>query len=183
MEYNNLLKLLISIIICELAGLIGSVYTVSQVSGWYAYLDKPFLNPPNWIFGPVWTIIFVLMGVSLYLVWSKKFVIENKISEPKRVYNKLSQKFFSGPWIKANIILIFATQLILNILWSIIFFGMHSSGAAFFEILMLWCAIIFTIINFYRVSKPAALLLIPYILWVSFAAYLNLSIWIINIIV
>jgi tryptophan-rich sensory protein len=182
MKYNNLLKLLISIIICELAGFVGSVFTMPEINGWYKNLNKPSFNPPSWIFGPVWTIIFILMGISLYIVWSKKWEIKNKTKSDKiKAWNSLSQKFFSGSWQKANIILIFVTQLTLNVLWSIIFFGAHSPGVAFFEILMLWVAIIFTIINFYRVSKNAALLLIPYILWVSFAGFLNLFIWIINI--
>ncbi|MGD0576993.1 MAG: TspO/MBR family protein [Candidatus Staskawiczbacteria bacterium] len=180
MKPNNLFKLLASIIICGLAGVIGSVFTTPGINGWYRNLNKPSFNPPNWIFGPVWTIIFVLMGISLYLVWIKKFVVKNKINKDKKSWNSLSQKLYSGSWQKANIILIFAVQLILNILWSIIFFGMHAPGVAFFELLMLWFAIIFTMVNFYRVSKTAAWLLLPYILWVSFAAILNFSIFILN---
>ena len=182
MKYNNFLKLLTSIIVCELAGFIGSVFTMPEINTWYKSLNKPSFNPPDWIFGPVWTILFVLMGISLYLIWTKKWQPKNKIGKKKtKAWNSLSQKFLSGSWQKANIILIFITQLILNILWSVIFFGMHSPGIAFFELLMLWFAIIFMIINFYRVSKTASLLLFPYILWVSFAARLNLFIWIINI--
>jgi translocator protein len=185
MKFNNLLKLLLSIIICELAGAIGSFFTFSEINIWYKGLNKPFFNPPSWIFGPVWTILFVLMGVSLYLVWSKKWGDSvgflNKIGgENRKAWNTWSQRFFNGTWQKANIILIFVLQLVLNIAWSIIFFGMHFPGAAFFELLMLWFAIVFTIINFYRVSKTAALLLLPYILWVSFAAILNYFIWILN---
>ena len=180
MKYSNLLKLLISIIICELAGVVGSIFTTPEISGWYKSLNKPSFNPPNWIFGPVWTIIFILMGVSLYLVWLNKWETKNKIRSGKiKAWNPLSQKFLTV-WKKANIILIFILQLILNISWSAIFFGMRSPGAAFFEILMLWFAIIFMIINFYKISKTAALLLLPYILWVSFAAFLNYFIWILN---
>ncbi len=195
MKYDNLLKFFTSIIICELAGVIGSFFTISQINGWYKNLNKPSFNPPNWIFGPVWTTIFVLMGISLYLVWSKKWHPKNKISREKakttnltskskisavRAISTARQKFSSGPWQKLNIVLIFTVQLVLNILWSIIFFGIHSTGLAFFELLMLWFAIIFTMANFYRVSKIAALLLLPYILWVSFAAILNLAIFLIN---
>jgi len=181
MKYSNLLKLLVSIIICELAGVAGSFFTISQVNVWYKTLNKSFLNPPSWVFGPVWTILFVLMGISLYLVWSKDFVVNNEINiRKKKAWNVLSQKFFTGHLRKANIILIFAVQLSLNIIWSIIFFGMHSPGPAFFELLTLWFAIIFTIINFYRVSKTAAVILIPYIIWVSFAAVLNYFVWILN---
>ena len=181
MKPVNLLKLLTSIIICELAGVIGSVFTVTEINGWYKYLNKPSFNPPSWIFGPVWTILFILMGISLYLVWSKNFVVKNElIMKTRKTWNPLTKKFFYGSWQKANIILIFATQFVLNILWSFIFFGKHSPGAAFFELLMLWFAVIYTIINFYRVSKTAAWLLTPYFLWVSFAAILNYFIFILN---
>jgi len=186
MKYNNLYKLLISIIICELAGIVGSSFTIPEIGApsgsWYKNLHTPGFNPPNWIFGPVWTLLFVLMGISLYLVWSKKFVVANEFKgKQNKIWNSLSKELLSGSWQKANIVLIFITQLVLNVLWSIIFFGMHSPGAAFFEILMLWFAILFTIINFYRVSKTAALLLLPYILWVSFAGILNCFIWILNL--
>jgi benzodiazapine receptor len=181
MKFNNLLKLFTSIIICELAGVIGSVFTVQEINGWYKGLSKPSFNPPNWIFGPVWTTIFVLMGISLYLVWIKKWEPKHKFDKKKtKPWNPLSEKFFAGEWKRINIILIFSTQLVINILWSVIFFGMHSPGVAFFEILMLWFAIMFTIINFYRVSKTASLLLLPYILWVSFASVLNFFVWILN---
>ena len=182
MKYNNLLKFLTSIIICELAGVVGSIFTTSQIRFWYNGLNKPSFNPPNWIFGPVWTTLFVLMGISLYLVWIKNWEPKNKIVlKNRKPWNKWSRKLLSGSWQKANIISIFATQLVLNILWSIIFFGAHSAGVAFFELLMLWFAIIFTIINFYRVSKAAAWLLLPYLLWVSFAGVLNYFLWVLNI--
>jgi tryptophan-rich sensory protein len=121
------------------------------------------------------------MGISLYLVWVRKIDITNKIgSENKKAWNKYSQKFFTGSWQKVNIILIFIVQLVLNVLWSVVFFGMHSPGAAFFVLLMLWVAILFTIVNFYKVSKIASWLLFPYILWVSFAGFLNLAIFLLN---
>lgn len=171
MKSGNLLKFFASIIICELAGAVGSIYTTPEISGWYKILKN----------GPVWTILFVLMGISLYLAWSKKFAVKNELKLPKRkAWNKYSQKFMSGSWQKANIIIIFYLQLALNVLWSVIFFGMHNPGVAFFELLMLWVAIIYTIINFYRVSKASAYLLLPYILWVSFAAFLNFYIFILN---
>jgi len=181
MKYNNLLKLFVCIIICELAGSIGAIFTTPAIGSWYATLNKPSFNPPNWIFGPVWTTLFVLMGVSLYLVWSKKWVVLNEIGSKKAIkINSLSKKFLLGKWQKVNIIIIFSTQLFLNIVWSVIFFGAQSPAVAFFELIMLWFAILFTIINFYRVSKAAALLLLPYILWVSFAGILNYFIWILN---
>lgn len=181
MDFNKVIKFLTSIIICELAGASGSSLTMPAINGWYKKLTKPGFNPPDWLFGPVWTTIFVLMGIALYLVWFKKWEPKNEIDfKGRKPWNSLSQKFLIGSWQKANIILIFAFQLILNVLWSVIFFGLHSPGTAFFELLMLWFAIIFTIVNFYRVSKVAALLLLPYILWVSFAAILNYFIWVLN---
>ena len=181
MKNDNLIKLFSSIIICEFAGIIGSFYTVPQINSWYAGLNKPSFNPPSWIFGPVWTTIFVLMGIALYLVWDKKWEPKNKFKFGQiKPWNRLSQKLLTGSWEKANIVLIFSTQIILNILWSIIFFANHSLGMAFFELLMLWFAILFTIVNFYRVSKIAGLLLLPYILWVTFAGVLNYFLWVLN---
>ncbi len=181
MDYSKFIKLLFCIIICELAGLVGSYYTIPKINSWYKGLNKPFFNPPSWIFGPVWTVLFVLMGISLYIVWQNKWEPKNKINfKNNKKPNALSQKFLSGSWKKLNIVLIFVIQLGLNILWSAIFFGKQAPGAAFFELLMLWFAIIFMIVNFYRVSKMAAWLLIPYILWVSFAGFLNFLIWILN---
>ena len=177
----NYKRLVISLALPQLAGFIGSLFTAPAIVAWYAGLEKPSFNPPNWIFGPVWTILFLLMGISFYLVWSKNFTADQsqKVSKIK-AWNSWSQKLWDGSWQKENVILIFALQLVLNILWSVIFFGLRQPGLAFFELLMLWFAILYTIINFYRISKPASYLLIPYILWVSFAGFLNLSIWLLN---
>lgn len=181
MKKINFIKLLTSIIVCELAGIAGSFFTMPEITSWYMKVNKPSFNPPNWIFGPVWTLLFVLMGISLYLVWFKKAEPSKTIFAKKiKAWNKYSEKFYNGSWRRINIYLIFWTQLILNILWSFIFFGMHSPSVAFFEVIMLWFAILFTIINFYRVSKAAAYIMIPYILWVSFASILNFYIWILN---
>jgi tryptophan-rich sensory protein len=182
----NYIKLLVSIIICQLAGAIGSIFTVPSIKEWYATLNKPSINPPSWIFGPVWTALFLLMGISLYLVWSKGFVVSapgGPASGWKNIkaWNPLSQKLNAGSWQKINIVLIFALQLVLNILWSVIFFTLHQPGLAFFELLMLWFAILYTIINFYRISKVSAYLLVPYILWVTFAGFLNYSLWMLNL--
>ncbi len=153
---KNSIKLLISIVICQAVGGIGSIFTVPAISGWYKSLQKPFFNPPNWIFSPVWIFLFLLMGISLYLVWNRG-ARENK-----------------------KAIIIFGVQLALNILWSIIFFGFKSPGLAFLEIIILWLAILTTIISFYKISKTAGLVLIPYILWVSFALILNFFLWQLN---
>jgi tryptophan-rich sensory protein len=156
---KNIFKLIISIIVCQLAGFIGSLFTTPNINTWYATLTKPSFNPPNWVFSPVWTTLFLLMGISLYLIWKQGF-------EKKNV---------------KNAILIFGIQLILNILWSILFFGLQNPLLAFIEIIILWLAILFTILVFYRIKKSAAYLLIPYILWVSFAAILNFFLWRLNI--
>ncbi|MCX6720156.1 MAG: tryptophan-rich sensory protein [Candidatus Staskawiczbacteria bacterium] len=181
MEKNNFIKLLFSIIVCEMAGIIGSIFTVPSIKLWYATLNKPAFNPPNWIFGPVWTTLFLLMGISFYIVWSKKFAVRQSAKVLKiKAWNRWSQKLWTGSWQKINVISIFILQLVLNICWSLIFFGMHLPGIAFFELLMLWFAILYTIINFHRISKLASYLLLPYLLWVTFAALLNLSISLLN---
>lgn len=147
-------KLLISISLPFLASAIGGFFTVSSVSSWYVTLVKPPFNPPSWIFGPVWSILYLLMGIALYLVWIKKDDVK--------------------------VFLIFGIQLILNVLWSILFFGAQAPLFAFIEIVFLWIAILVTIIYFYRINKFSAYLLIPYILWVSFAAVLNFAIFYLN---
>ncbi|CAN5173218.1 TspO/MBR family protein [soil metagenome] len=149
---NKFIKLLSAIIICEGAGIIGSFFTVNSVNTWYSTLNKPFFNPPSWLFGPVWTILYLMMGISLYLIWEKK---------------KVDLKWF---WI----------QLVLNSLWSILFFGLKNPGLAFLEIILLWGAIFLTIRGFWKYKRLSAYLLIPYLLWVTFATILNLSIVLLN---
>lgn len=158
MKNNNTIKLITSVIISNLAGLIGSIFTVPAIPTWYATLQKPVLNPPAWIFGPIWTILYCLMGIAAFLVWKKGL-------------DRKDVKMALG---------LFAGQLVLNALWSILFFGWHSPGGALIEILFLWLAILATTLLFARISKTAAWLLSPYLLWVSFAAYLNYSIWSLN---
>ncbi|MDZ4243482.1 MAG: TspO/MBR family protein [Candidatus Doudnabacteria bacterium] len=145
------------------AGAIGSVFTAPSIAGWYAGLVRPALNPPAWVFGPVWTTLFALMGVSAWLIWKR---LDSRLrGNDKRI--KIALGIFLG-------------QLVLNTLWSIIFFGLNSPGGALIEIVFLWLAILATIVAFYKISKPAAWLLVPYILWVSFAMYLNYAIWTLN---
>ena len=180
-KINNVFKLIIAVIIAELAGVFGSVFTVPNIESWYAGLTKPALNPPAWVFDPVWTTLYFLMGVALFLVWKRNFKISHSLlANDKKPWNPWSRRLWRGNLQTFNVIAIFTVQYILNIVWSWIFFGMHLPNVAFFVILALWFSILFTIMNFYRVSKPAAWLLVPYILWVSFAAYLNLAIWLIN---
>ena len=146
-------KLSISIAIPLVAGFLGSIFTMPAVKDWYLVINKPSWNPPSWLFGPVWTTLFVLMGIALYIVWSTK--MSNKV--------RLALKMF-------------AAQLVLNILWSVFFFGMKNFWLAFGEIFLLWIFILLNIIRFWKVNRTAGLLLLPYILWVTFAAYLNFTI-------
>lgn len=150
-------KLLLVVAICEGVGILGSIFTISQIPTWYATLNKPQFSPPNFVFGPVWTTLYFLMGLSLYLVLGKKLKKE-----------------------KNKIIFLFSLQLFFNFLWSFIFFGLHNPALAFVDIAMLWVSIIFLIIEFWKFSKPASLLLAPYLLWVSFASLLNLFIIVLN---
>ena len=171
MRINNFFKLVIAIVVSELAGIIGSVFTISSIPTWYAGLVKPALNPPAWVFGPAWTTLYALMGVAAFLIW--------------REYDKLTLSEVEGLVIQRKkqikiALSIFLGQLVLNTLWSIIFFGLHSPGWALVDIVLLWLAIVWTIAVFYKISRPAAWLLVPYILWVSFASYLNYSIWMLN---
>ncbi|HVY72651.1 MAG TPA: TspO/MBR family protein [Candidatus Paceibacterota bacterium] len=158
MSFKNALALVGWILLAEAAGAVGSLVTVPSILAWYATLARPELAPPNWVFGPVWTTLFLLMGIAAFLVWRT------------RTRAKGSTKAL---WA-------FAIQLALNVLWSFLFFGLHSPGGAFVEIILLWAAILYTIVLFAKVSKPAAYLLIPYIAWVSFAGYLNFMIWVLN---
>lgn len=150
------LKLVGAILICQLAGLFGSLATFSAIPNWYKFLNKPFFTPPNWVFGPVWTILYAMMGISLFLVWQKK----KRTCEEGLCY--------------------FWAQLALNTLWSLIFFGVKNLWFGFVIISLLWLMIVATIIKFRRISRKAALLLVPYLLWVSFATLLNLSVAILN---
>lgn len=153
----KLIGAIISILIAEVAGLIGSVFTSSSVKSWYVTLVKPNWNPPSWLFGPVWTTLYALMGLSAYLIWRGK--------------NKTGVKLALG---------IYALQLILNIIWSGLFFGLKNPGLAFAEIIVLLFFIIVTIVLFWRINRFAGMLLIPYLAWVLFASYLNYTIWRLN---
>ena len=155
MKNIDVKKLVIALIIPFLAAAVGSGFTTSKIQSWYAMLDKPFFSPPNWLFGPVWTILYIMMGVSLYLVWMKK---------------PLNNKIFKWFWI----------QLGLNTLWSILFFGMEKPGLALIEILILWVSIRMTMKNFAVVGSTPVRLLYPYLAWVSFATILNVAIWWLN---
>lgn len=155
MKVRNLPKLVFAILICQGAGFLGSIFTAPAISTWYVTLQKPELSPPNWVFAPVWTALFLMMGIALYLVLSAK------VQSKKAVQ-------------------LFGFQLGLNVAWSIIFFGLKNPGLALLEIVILWIAIFLTIKSFYQINKTAGYLLVPYLLWVSLALYLNYQIWILN---
>ncbi len=155
---NKVKQLIISIIYVQLAGLIGSIFTTPSISTWYQTLVKPSYNPPNWLFAPAWTLLFLLMGISLFLIWTSQ------------ADKKTKQKAIA----------IFNTQLLFNILWSLFFFTFKNPTLAFIEIIIFWILILINIKSFSTIKRFAAILLIPYILWVSFAAFLNLSIVLLN---
>ncbi|MCX7919591.1 MAG: tryptophan-rich sensory protein [bacterium] len=154
----NAIKLFTCIVLCLLAGVIGSFFTQPAIPGWYATLNKPTFTPPNWVFQPVWTFLYITMGIAAFLIWKKGL-------NHKPVKIALS---------------IFLIQLFLNSIWSIAFFGFQSPLAGLMIIVFLWIAILATMISFYKISKLAVVLLIPYIFWVSFAAVLNYYLYILN---
>lgn len=158
MDTRNIFKALAFIVLCQLAGIIGSVFTFSAIPEWYAFLEKPEFAPPNWVFGPVWITLYTMMGISAYMVsgkgWGKKDV-----------------RLALG---------VFGIQLGLNALWSILFFGLRSPLLGLVCIIALLLAIIATIALFWKHSRAASLLLAPYLLWVSFATVLNYFIWALN---
>jgi benzodiazapine receptor len=155
---NNTFKLGIAVAVPLAVGGLSGFVTARSVATWYPTLTKPFFNPPAWVFGPTWTVLYIMMGVAAFLVWRQGF-------STKDVRLALT---------------LFAAQLALNGLWSIFFFGLQSPGVAFAEILLLWLSIVATVWIFRRVVPAAALLMLPYLAWVSFAAVLNGSIWMLN---
>jgi benzodiazapine receptor len=157
MKKINSGRLFVSVLVPLVAGFLGSVFTAPAVRDWYPIINKPSWNPPSWLFAPVWTTLFILMGVAFYLVWS----------------TKMSSKV----WVAIKV---FSFQLVLNVLWSVFFFGMQNFWLAFAEIIVLWLAIALTIVDFSKVNRTAAWLLVPYLLWVSFASYLNFTVAFLN---
>jgi tryptophan-rich sensory protein len=155
---SSIPKLVASIAIALAAGALGNLFTASAIPTWYAALNKPSFNPPSWLFAPVWGILYILMGVSLYLIWKRG-------TKTKKV---------------RDAIYVFGVQLFLNAIWSPIFFGAKSIFFALIVIILMWVYIIRTIGAFIRVDRTAGYLLYPYLVWVSFATILNFSIWILN---
>lgn len=156
MKLNNSHKLFLSILLPFFVGAVGSFFTTPSVTTWYVTLVKPFFQPPSWLFGPVWTILYVLMGISFWFIW------KSRSSEKNRAIK----------W--------FFIQLLLNGIWSPIFFGAHEIDSALAIIVLMWMSILLTILLFKKISKPAAWLLVPYLAWVGFATVLNFAIWRLN---
>jgi len=154
----NWKHLLISILLCQFTGVIGALFTTPAIPAWYNTLVKPSFVPPNWTFSVVWMLLFLLMGIALYIVWEKGL-------EKAEVRKAMA---------------VFVIQLFLNIMWSVLFFGLRSPFYGLVGIVVLWVLILVNIWLFYRISRTSGLLLVPYILWVSFAAVLNYSIWVLN---
>ena len=158
MRLKIVLRFLFAFILCQSAGAVGSLFTIPAIPGWYAHLQKPSFCPPDWIFAPVWTVLFTMMAMAASLVWSKGL---------------------KEPGVRAALI-VFLAQLALNSAWSFLFFGLRSPLYGLVEIFVLWFMILVTILQFLKISRPAAWLLVPYLLWVSFACSLNLGIFLLN---
>jgi len=158
MGAKDIIKLVVAIVACQCAGLIGSIFTTPNIPTWYAALEKPFFTPPSWLFAPAWITLYLLMAIAAFLVWRKGLGEEG---------------------VKCALT-VFLVQLVLNALWSVVFFGLQSPLYGMVVILVLWIVILMTIIRFFKLSTAAGALLLPYILWVSFASALNISIWVLN---
>lgn len=157
MGSRDSVKLIISVGICLVAGLIGSLFTSSAIPVWYNLLNKPFFSPPDWLFAPAWTLLYILMGVALFFIWRAPKV----------------KKTNEG-------LMLFGAQLLFNVIWSIAFFGFRSIIGGLLSIFILLILIVMTTVQFYHIDKRAAYLMLPYLLWVCFATLLNISIYLLN---
>ena len=155
---HPIFKFLIAISLPLAVGAVSGAFTVSAINGWYATLQKPWFNPPNWIFGPVWTLLYAMMGIAFFLVW----------------------KSTANESVRNQAMVLFLIQLTFNFFWSLIFFHWQQPGWAFLEIVLLWVLILITILQFGKISSTAAWLMVPYICWVSFASVLNFALWRLN---
>ncbi|NMB82989.1 MAG: tryptophan-rich sensory protein [Ignavibacteria bacterium] len=157
MSSSNIIKLIVSLLIPLSVGAVAGMFTSQAVPNWYASLNRPSFSPPNWVFGPVWTSLYILLGFSFFLVWKEN---------PSKHRNLA--------------IIVFAVQMFLNFAWSFIFFYFNMIGIALLEIILLWINIVFMIYLFYKIKPLAAYLNIPYLLWVSFATILNAGYYFLN---
>lgn len=157
MKLSGILTLIICLLIPLVTGSLSGLANVGSLNEWYVQLNKPSFNPPGYLFGPVWTVLYLLMGVSLYLVWKSP---DTKLRD--------------------YALIAFGIQMVLNFAWSFIFFYFHQPGWALVDIIALWFSILIMTLVFYRISPISSLIQIPYLLWVSFASVLNASIWLLN---
>jgi tryptophan-rich sensory protein len=155
---KNILRFIAALALPLTVGAVAGVFTSSAVKGWYSTVNKPSFNPPNWVFAPVWTCLYILMGIAFYIIWQKQ----------------------AGTSFKNKAISFYVLQLVFNFTWSLVFFYFHQPGWALVNIAVLWLLIAGTIYFFLKISKPAGWLLVPYLLWVSFASVLNYAIWHLN---
>lgn len=152
---TQVIGLAIFLVVCFAAAAIGGSFTAPVTdSAWYQQLPKPSWNPPNWVFAPVWTVLYTLMGIAAWLVWRRRGLAGARVP-----------------------LGLFTIQLVLNVGWTALFFGQREVGAAFAEIVLLWLAILATMVAFWRVQRAAGILFVPYLAWVTFAAALNYAIW------
>ena len=152
------IRLIVAVLLPVLVGAVSGLFTASSVKTWFVTLNKPSFNPPSYVFAPVWTTLYIMMGIAFYLVWVS-------------VTDKEQQR---------KAMTVYFIQLFLNFCWSFIFFYKQRPDLAFIDIVFLWISIVATLVLFYRISKPAGWLLVPYLLWVSFASALNYAIWQLN---
>jgi len=151
----NYKKFTLSLVLPQLAGIIGAFFTTSAIPIWYANLIKPSFTPPSWLFGPVWVMLYFLMGISIYLIWNE--APQNK-----------------------KIIQLFWVQLVINMIWTPLFFGLRNPLLGLITIILLWILIVILIIKFWKINKTSSYLLIPYLIWVSYASALNFAIFYLN---
>lgn len=157
MKISHIIKLIISILLPLSVGAIAGMFTAQAVPTWYASLNRPSFNPPNWVFGPVWTFLYILLGFSFFLIWK----LENSKQRNLAIWA-------------------FSIQLLLNFIWSFLFFYFNMIGIALIEIILLWLSIVFMLYSFYRINHLSAFINIPYLLWVTFATILNAGYYFLN---
>jgi benzodiazapine receptor len=156
---QKILRIAVVLMTCLVVGYLSGMVTRESITTWYPTLVKPFFNPPNWVFAPVWTVLYIMMGIAGGLVWNKQETDEKNVTTAFKY---------------------FIIQLALNAIWSLIFFKLHNPFLALIEIILLWLMIFETYNQFKKIDSKAGMLLLPYLAWVSFAAVLNGAIWWLN---
>lgn len=157
MNTTQIIKLLVSLLLTLGVGTFSGIYTASAIPDWYASLNRPSFNPPNWVFGPVWTVLYILLGITFFQIWNLVPSQERNLA-----------------------ITVFLIQLLFNFCWSFIFFYFRMIGLALIDIIVLWCSIIIMLLLIYKIKPLAAYLNIPYLIWVTFALALNLAYYLLN---